>query len=71
MHIWTQNEHFVFLAAAMKLILDFVPNHTSKKHRWFQESRKSRDNSYANFYVWHPGSLIGTVRQPPNNWVSS
>jgi len=55
----------------MKLILDFIPNHTSKKHKWFQESRKGKTNSYSDFYIWHPGITTQPVRQPPNNWVSS
>ncbi len=47
----------------MKLILDLVPNHTSTVHRWFQESRKGKDNPYSDFYYWFD--------VPPNNWESS
>ena len=36
----------------IKLIMDFVPNHTSSAHKWFQESRKSKDNPYRDFYYW-------------------
>ncbi len=36
----------------MKLIMDLVPNHTSDQHFWFQESRKSKDNPYSDFYYW-------------------
>ena len=51
----------------MKLVLDFVPNHTSDKHPWFVESRKSRTNPKRDWYVWcDPGPQGG----PPNNWVS-
>lgn len=51
----------------MKLVLDFVPNHTSDQHLWFQESCKSKRNSKRNWYVWKdPGPDGG----PPNNWVS-
>lgn len=55
-----------FLAAAhqagIKLILDLVANHTSDEHPWFVESRESRDNSKADWYVW--------ADTPPNNWQS-
>jgi len=51
---------------SMKLVLDFVPNHTSRNHTWFMESRKGGDNKYKDFYVWHPGKNGG----PPNNWLS-
>lgn len=51
----------------MKLILDFVPNHTSDRHPWFQESRSSRDHSKRDWYIWSdPGPGGG----PPNNWLS-
>ena len=36
----------------IKLVLDLVANHSSDEHRWFQESRKSRDNPYRNYYHW-------------------
>jgi len=45
----------------LRLILDFVPNHTSDQHPWFMESRSSRDNSKRDWYVW---------RDKPNNWQS-
>ncbi|WP_242691482.1 glycoside hydrolase family 13 protein [Desertivirga arenae] len=38
----------------IKLILDLVVNHSSDEHRWFRESRSSRDNPYRNFYHWWP-----------------
>jgi oligo-1,6-glucosidase len=50
----------------MKLIMDLVVNHTSDEHRWFQESRKSRENPYRNYYFWREGKKSG----PPNNWES-
>ena len=51
----------------MRLILDWVPNHTSDQHPWFLESRSSRDNPKRDWYVWQdPGPDGG----PPNNWVS-
>lgn len=50
----------------LKLIMDLVVNHSSDEHRWFQESRKSRDNPYRDYYIWHPPVNGG----PPNNWKS-
>ncbi|XP_066282692.1 maltase A3-like [Branchiostoma lanceolatum] len=52
----------------MRLILDFVPNHTSDQHHWFVWSSRSRDesNPYRHYYVWADGRGGG----PPNNWVS-
>lgn len=51
----------------LKLILDFVPNHTSEEHDWFKESRSSRNNPKRDWYIWKdPGPDGG----PPNNWVS-
>jgi oligo-1,6-glucosidase len=50
----------------MRLILDLVVNHSSDEHRWFQESRKSRDNPYRDYYIWR-GANGG---QEPNNWQS-
>src|SRR5690606_36713690 len=38
----------------IKLILDLVANHSSDEHPWFQESRKSRDNPYRDYYHWWP-----------------
>jgi len=54
-------------AKGLKIILDLVPNHTSDKHPWFIESRRSRDNAKRDFYLWRdPNSDDG----PPNNWLS-
>ncbi|MBV9436536.1 MAG: alpha-glucosidase [Acidobacteria bacterium] len=52
----------------IKVILDFVVNHTSDKHRWFMESEKSKDNPYRDYYIWRDGKRSG---QPPNNWTST
>ena len=53
----------------MKLVMDFIPNHTSNKHRWFEASRK-REQPYDEFYVWADGSQKeGGTRVPPNQWV--
>ncbi|HEX3599186.1 MAG TPA: alpha-amylase family glycosyl hydrolase, partial [Lacipirellulaceae bacterium] len=52
----------------MKIVLDFVPNHTSDQHPWFRESRSSRDNPKRNWYIWRdPGPQGGE----PNNWLSN
>jgi len=50
----------------MRLVLDLVVNHTSDEHRWFVESRKSKDNPYRNYYIWRPGKN----GKEPNNWTS-
>lgn len=49
----------------MKLIMDLVVNHTSDEHLWFEESRKSLNNPYRDYYIWKPGVNGG----PPNNWM--
>lgn len=54
-------------ARGMKLILDFVPNHTSDRHPWFRESRASRDNPRRDWYLWRDPAPDGG---PPNNWRS-
>ena len=51
----------------LRLILDFVPNHTSNQHPWFIESRGSRDNPKRDWYIWRDGSGQGGL---PNNWLS-
>ena len=52
----------------IKLILDFVPNHTSDEHPWFQQARSSRTNAYRDWYIWHDPAKDGG---PPNNWMSN
>lgn len=47
----------------MRLLLDWVPNHTSDQHPWFIESRRDRVNPKADWYVWRD--------QPANNWLAS
>ena len=54
-------------ARGMKLILDFVPNHTSDQHPWFLESRSSEVSPKRDWYVWLDPAPGGG---PPNNWVS-
>jgi len=51
----------------IKIILDLVLNHTSDQHPWFIESRKSMDNPYHDWYMWHDPSPTGGA---PNNWLS-
>jgi alpha-glucosidase len=52
----------------MKLILDFVPNHTSDRHPWFGESRSSRSSPKRDWYIWRDPAPGGG---PPNNWLSN
>ncbi|GLV53267.1 alpha-amylase [Dictyobacter sp. S3.2.2.5] len=51
----------------LKVILDFVPNHTSDEHPWFQQSRESRTNDKRGWYIWRDPADDGG---PPNNWQS-
>jgi alpha-glucosidase len=51
----------------IRLLLDFVPNHTSDQHPWFADSRSSRDSAKRNWYVWADPAASGG---PPNNWLS-
>ena len=54
-------------AAGLKLLLDFVPNHSSDRHPWFVESRASRGNPKRDWYIWRDPAPDGG---PPNNWIS-
>lgn len=58
------------LAAAhergIKIMMDLVVNHTSDEHRWFVESRKSKDNPYRDYYIWRDAK----DGREPNNWGS-
>ncbi|XP_058449982.1 maltase 2-like [Malaya genurostris] len=55
----------------IKIVLDFVPNHSSDQCEWFQRSA-ARDPQYEDFYVWHDGKkrTDGANPDPPNNWQS-
>ncbi|MBV9340769.1 MAG: alpha-glucosidase C-terminal domain-containing protein, partial [Acidobacteria bacterium] len=52
----------------IRIIMDFVMNHTSDQHPWFKESRSSRDNPRRDWYIWRDGK---GPNQPPNNWLST
>jgi alpha-glucosidase len=56
----------------IRIIMDMVMNHTSDKHKWFIESRSSRDNPYRDWYMWHDGKgeTATDKGEPPNNWQS-
>ena len=54
-------------ALGLRVMIDQVLSHTSVEHAWFQESRSSRDNPKANWYVWADAKPDGS---PPNNWLS-
>ena len=51
----------------LKVILDFVPNHTSEQHPWFIESRSSRSNARRDWYIWRDPAPGGGL---PNNWLA-
>lgn len=51
----------------IRVMIDFVPNHTSDMHPWFKESASSRENSRRDWYIWRDGKIDGSV---PNNWLS-
>lgn len=51
----------------IRVMIDFVPNHTSGEHKWFKESRQNRTNSKRDYYVWADPKPDGS---PPNNWQS-
>ncbi|CAM2739422.1 Alpha,alpha-phosphotrehalase [Fructilactobacillus fructivorans] len=50
----------------IKIVMDLVVNHTSDQHKWFQESRKSKDNPYRDYYYWRD-PVDGHA---PNDWGS-
>ncbi|MEH3123233.1 MAG: alpha-amylase family glycosyl hydrolase [Sphingomonas phyllosphaerae] len=54
-------------ARGLKLLLDFVPNHSSDQHPWFAESRASRHSAKRDWYIWRDPAPDGG---PPNNWIS-
>jgi alpha-glucosidase len=52
----------------IRIILDFVVNHTSDQHPWFRDSKSSRTSAHRDWYIWRDGKGAG---QPPNNWLST
>ncbi len=59
----------------LRVIIDFVMNHTSDQHRWFQESRRDPQGPYGDFYVWsdtddlYPEARVIFVDTEPSNWT--
>ncbi|XP_058451277.1 maltase 2-like [Malaya genurostris] len=55
----------------IRIVLDFVPNHSSSEHWWFQQSELGVE-PYKDYYVWHPGKPVEGQLKPdvPNNWNS-
>ncbi len=51
----------------VRIIMDFVPNHTSDQHPWFLDSKSSRTAAHRDWYIWRDGKTSG---QPPSNWIS-
>jgi len=51
----------------IRIIFDYVINHTSDQHKWFLASKSSKTSPYRNWYVWRDGK---GANQPPNNWTS-
>jgi len=54
-------------ARGLRVIMDYIPNHSSDQHPWFLASRASRDNPYRDWYLWRDPAPDGG---PPNNWLS-
>ncbi len=54
----------------IRLMVDFISNHTSDMHEWFLKSQR-REDGFDDWYIWHPGVVDDNGnRQPPNNWAS-
>ncbi|EDW74210.1 maltase A6 [Drosophila willistoni] len=56
----------------IKIVMDFVPNHSSDENVWFQKS-VNREKGYEDYYVWHDGYINSTTgaREPPSNWLQA
>ncbi len=58
-------------ARGLRLLLDFVPNHSSDRHPWFVESRRAKDSPKRDWYIWRdPAPGADGSWGPPNNWIS-
>jgi alpha-glucosidase len=55
-------------ALGLKVIIDWVPNHTSDQHPWFVDASSGRESGRRDWYVWRDGGADGS---PPNNWVAA
>mmetsp|Transcript_41204 Transcript_41204/g.76625 ORF Transcript_41204/g.76625 Transcript_41204/m.76625 type:complete len:603 (+) Transcript_41204:59-1867(+) len=56
----------------IRILMDFVPNHSSNESEWFLASRSSKTNPKRDWYIWHPGVVHSDgSRHPPNNWASN
>ena len=55
-------------AAGLRVIIDWVPNHTSDRHPWFIDASSGRDSARRDWYVWRDADAGGA---PPNNWVAA
>ncbi|XP_070502896.1 maltase A1-like [Chironomus tepperi] len=55
----------------LKLILDFVPNHSSNEHEWFQKSERN-ESGYEDYYIWRTPQIdeVSNIPVPINNWIS-
>lgn len=63
--------YLLYFHKGIKLLLDFVPNHTSDEHEWFQKSIKKVE-PFTDYYVWKdPVFDQNGTKTPPNNWVSN
>ena len=54
----------------IRIILDYVLNHTSDEHPWFIEAKSSKDNPYRDYYIWHDGKIKDGLKVEPTNWGS-
>ncbi|MEV1243580.1 alpha-amylase family glycosyl hydrolase [Nonomuraea sp. NPDC049750] len=52
----------------LRVVLDYVPQHTSSEHPWFRDALSSRDSAHRDWYLWHDPKPDGG---PPNNWASA
>lgn len=55
-------------ARGLRVLMDFVPQHTSNEHPWFQDALGGRDSAHRDWYLWHDPAPQGG---PPNNWASA